>query len=135
MSKKKATRFFSDKEKEEVGRAIWQAQIDLHADDYVISHRESKKDTLADETGDYIENAKILVNPTYLNAEITFSPNARKMFREDKDAFRRMLYHEVAHVIIDPLYLDRSSQLSPIEKKSLHNSGPRRSIRTLSALR
>lgn len=119
MSKKKkrADRFFSKKEKKQVSDAIWQAQNDLHATDFIIDYTQTKKDVMTGENGDYIEGAKILVNPKYLTAHITFPPNSRKSFREDKEAFRRVVYHEVTHVIIDPMYLDQFGQLSPIEKE------------------
>lgn len=121
MRKKKATRFFSKKERKKVGKLIWQAQLDLHADDYLTTYSETKKQRKIGNDGNFVETARILIKPEYLKAQIEFAPQSRKDFRSDFKAFQRTLYHEVAHMIIDPLYFDGLDELSPTQKEHRNN--------------
>lgn len=95
---------------------IRQAQLDLHADDFDVTYIEAKKRRKIGQKSDFIETARISIKPEYLKAQMEFAPQARKDFRTDFDEFRRTLYHEIAHIIIDPLYLDQQGELSPIER-------------------
>ena len=93
---------------------LWQAQVDLHANDFDITWGETgEQETIGD---GFAIAAQIRVKPVYLTAHINFAPQAVKDFRSDFDAFRRTVYHEVAHIIIDPLYLDQQDELSRIER-------------------
>ena len=115
--KKRADRFFTKKENKQITDMIWLAQLDLHAVEYVVNYVQTTRDEEADENGERLVSATILVHPKYLQAEITFPPCVRKEFRKDLDGFRKIVYHEVAHIIIDPMYLDQIDRLSPIEKE------------------
>lgn len=114
--KKKASRCFTKKERRKVQDLIWQAQCDLHADEYLINFIELKKDEKEDEEGRYLLGARITVKPKYLRADIEIPPVTRKAFRKDFGHFFKTIYHEVAHIVVDPLYLDQCDDLAQIER-------------------
>lgn len=114
--KKKATRLFTKKERRKVQDLIWQAQCDLHADEYTISFMELEEDEKQDEDGKYLLGGRITVKPKYLRADIEIPPVTRKAFRKDFEDFFETVYHEVAHIVVDPLYLDQCDELALIER-------------------
>lgn len=90
------------------------AQCDLSADDFKVTFGQSRKNKRT-KSGDYV-GAWITVNPKYLSAELVLPPFAVNLFRQNPLEFQKIVYHEISHILIDPLYLDQYDQLSPIEQ-------------------
>ena len=93
---------FTEDENRQILRIIAEAKDDLYIDEYQV-YFELESEQELDKAGVEI-GASVRVDAQYLTTSITFYPKAVRVFRQNIEVFRQCVYHELAHVIIDPLH-------------------------------
>ena len=93
---------FTEDENHQILRIIAEAKDDLYVDEYQVYFELECKQEL-DKDGQEI-GASVSVDTQYLTVSITFYPKSVRVFRGNIEVFRQCVYHELAHVIIDPLH-------------------------------
>ena len=93
---------FTDEENVQILSIIAEAKDDLYVTEYQAYF---DLDDNQKTTKDGVEiGASVEVDGQYLTISITFYPKAVKVFRDNFETFRHLIYHEVAHIIVDPLH-------------------------------
>lgn len=93
---------FTEDENRQILLIILEAKDDLLVSEYQVFFNleaEQKIDRDGNEIG-----ASVVVDTKYLSASITFYPKAVWTFRQNIKIFRLLIYHELAHIIIDPTH-------------------------------
>ena len=92
----------TDDEKQQIFRIIQEGKDDLFINEYT-AYFDLEAEQKVDEDGGEI-GASVVVDTRYFTVKITFYPNAIEMLRNHIEVFRQLVYHELAHAIIDPLH-------------------------------
>ena len=82
--------------------------IDLGCQEYDIDYEVIPEDCQENRN----VGAKAKINSMYLWAMLTFYPRSIVELRENLDEFVKTCFHEIAHIITQPLYLESSRAAS-----------------------